>query len=83
MAGEFPDSRRGVRYGCGVSGVVLLFLEQSFLSDGLVRHEYGVILLVLGCISWALGTLYAKYRSCSEERVNEFAGAAWQMLAAG
>ena len=67
----------------GFLGVVLLFLEQSFLSDGLVRHEYGVILLVLGCISWSLGTLYAKYRSCSEEQVNEFAGAAWQMLAAG
>lgn len=67
----------------GFLGVVLLFLEQLFRGDGLIRHEYGVVLLVLGCVAWALGTLYTKYRSCAEEKVNEFAGAAWQMLAAG
>ncbi len=67
----------------GFLGVVLLFMEQLFRNDGAVRHEFGVVLLMLGCISWSLGTLYAKYRSCAEERVNEFAGAAWQMLAAG
>lgn len=40
------------------------------------------LLLVFGCISWALGLLYAKYRSSQEEEVNAFAGSAWQMLIA-
>lgn len=64
----------------GFLGVVLLFMEQLFHEGTNIHHEYGVMLLVLGCISWALGTLYAKYKSCAEERVNDFAGAAWQML---
>ncbi len=69
----------------GFLGVVMLYLEQ-FFSDGHAeigqRGEYGVVLLVFGCISWALGTLYAKYRSSGEEKVNAFAGSAWQMLTA-
>lgn len=44
------------------------------------HRQYGVIILMIGCISWALGTLYAKYRSSNEEAVNGFAGSAWQML---
>ena len=64
----------------GFLGVGLLFLEQLFHGGKNVHHEYGVVLLVVGCISWALGTLYAKYKSSSEEEVNDFAGAAWQML---
>lgn len=67
----------------GFLGVVLLFIEQLFYTEENIHAEYGVALLVLGCISWALGTLYAKYKSSSEEKVNEFAGAAWQMLVAG
>ena len=67
----------------GFLGVGLLFLEQLFHGGKNVHHEYGVVLLVVGCISWALGTLYAKYKSSSEEEVNDFAGAAWQMLFAG
>ena len=67
----------------GFLGVGLLFLEQLFHGGKNVHHEYGVVLLVVGRISWALGTLYAKYKSSSEEEVNDFAGAAWQMLFAG
>jgi len=69
----------------GFLGVLMLYLEQFCIED--YQHqghrEYGVLLLVFGCISWALGTLYAKYRSSGEEEVNAFAGSAWQMLFAG
>lgn len=68
----------------GFLGVMMLYVEQ-FLSDSsaVEHHEYGILLLIFGCISWALGTLYAKYRSSGEEEVNAFAGSAWQMLFAG
>lgn len=67
----------------GFGGVAMLYAEQ-FDIDGLSPHSgRGFILLIFGCISWALGTLYAKYRSSREEKVNAFAGSAWQMLFAG
>lgn len=65
----------------GFLGVLMLYVEQFSLDGQTHEHtEYGVLLLVVGCISWALGTLYAKYRSSGEEEVNAFAGSAWQML---
>jgi len=65
----------------GFFGVLMLYIEQFSLDDTANNHrEYGILLLVFGCISWALGTLYAKYRSSHEEEVNAFAGSAWQML---
>lgn len=65
----------------GFLGVLMLYVEQFSLDGQTHEHtEYGVLLLVIGCISWALGTLYAKYRSSGEEEVNAFAGSAWQML---
>lgn len=65
----------------GFLGVMLLYLEQFKSDDQTQGHsEYGILLLIFGCISWALGTLYAKYRSSGEEEVNAFAGSAWQML---
>lgn len=67
--------------GIGFLGVMMLYLEQ-FRFDGRTcgHSEYGVILLIFGCVSWALGTLYAKYRLSGEEEVNAFAGSAWQMI---
>ena len=67
----------------GFMGVLMLYIEQ--LEPGVTHEhrEYGVLILVFGCISWALGTLYAKYRSSAAEEVNAFAGSAWQMLFAG
>ena len=65
----------------GFAGVALLYIEQldaDRLTHG--HNEYGILLLMGGCVSWALGTLYAKYRSSCEESVYEFAGSAWQML---
>lgn len=64
----------------GFFGVLMLYIEQ-LQGDGATRHtEYGVILLLIGCISWALGTLYTKYRSGKSEELYAFAGSAWQML---
>jgi len=67
----------------GFLGVMALYIEQlqSIEMQHIHPHsEYGVLILVFGCISWALGTLYAKYRSSGAEEVNAFAGSAWQML---
>lgn len=65
----------------GFLGVMMLYIEQFTYDNQPGEHrEYGVLLLLVGCISWALGTLYAKYRSSGEEEVNAFAGSAWQML---
>ena len=64
----------------GFMGVMALYIEQLRLDAASEKREYGVLILMFGCLSWALGTLYAKYRSSREEEVNAFAGSAWQML---
>lgn len=65
----------------GFSGVGMLYIEQLFLDTALSMHnEYGIIILIGGCISWAFGTLYTKYRSSGVEEQDAFAGAAWQMI---
>ena len=65
----------------GFAGVAMLYLEQLGGGSALSRHgEYGILILIAGCVSWSLGTLYAKYRSSAIEEVNDFAGSAWQML---
>ena len=65
----------------GFLGVMLLYAEQLMRESQLSEHtEYGLLLLIFGCISWALGTLYTKYRFSGEEDTHSFAGSAWQML---
>ena len=64
----------------GFLGVMMLYAEQHLTDGSSENRKYGVLLLMFGCLSWALGTLYAKYRSSHEEEVNAFAGSAWQML---
>lgn len=65
----------------GFIGVGLLYVGELETEMGCgSHHEYGILILIGGCMSWALGTLYAKYRSSGEEAVNAFAGSAWQML---
>lgn len=64
----------------GFVGVVLLYREQLTSAWFTPHGEWGFLLLIFGCISWSLGTLYSKYRSSCEEEVNAFAGSAWQML---
>ncbi len=63
----------------GFAGVGMLYAEQ-LQAESPGHHEYGILILIGGCISWSLGTLYAKYRSSREEEVNAYAGSAWQML---
>lgn len=67
----------------GFLGVALLYAEQLLIEGQNGAHsEYGVLLLVGGCVSWACGTLYSKYGSSAEEEVGGLAGAAWQMVSA-
>ena len=67
----------------GFIGVSLLYLEQLYNEkpNG-SHHEYGMLLLIGGCISWVCGTLYSKYHTATEESTDGLAGAAWQMLGA-
>lgn len=64
----------------GFGGVMMLYVEQLDAASLHPDSERGILLLLFGCISWACGTLYAKYRSSRQEKVNAFAGSAWQML---
>ena len=66
----------------GFLGVVLLFsqsLPSLFSSSGHSAQIVGMIILVIGSISWAGGSLYSKYKSSGSATVNT----TWQMLAAG
>ena len=64
----------------GFLGVLLLYLEQ-YLNENITDiHNIGIYILIFGCISWALGTLYTKYFSMRETSTDAFAGAAWQMI---
>lgn len=78
---NFKSLRMALGMLVGFLGVGLLYMEQ-LLSDAAaaVHHEYGILILIGGCISWALGTLYTKYRSSRAEEIHAFAGAAWQMV---
>ena len=77
---NFKNIRTVVGIAAGFLGVAMLFAEQVEFGHGAEHGEYGMMLMVFGCVSWALGTLYAKYRSSGEEEINAFAGGAWQML---
>lgn len=76
-----PSATVGVL--AGFAGVALLYAEQGLFAGGDGRRAFGVVLLLFGCISWALGTLYAQYRTTAHESTTGCGGAAWQMLAAG
>lgn len=67
----------------GFAGVGMLYIEQFGAERIHPQSERGILLLIFGCISWSLGTLYAKYHSSQEEEIHAFAGSAWQMLFAG
>jgi len=64
----------------GFVGVAMLYIEQYMSQDALKYSERGMLILIFGCISWALGTLYTKYFSSGEESSYSFGGSAWQML---
>jgi drug/metabolite transporter (DMT)-like permease len=65
----------------GFLGVILLFSEQTVkaLSADNALQVVGLLIVIVGSISWAGGSLYSKYKSTGSAIVNT----AWQMLAAG
>ncbi len=68
----------------GFIGVILLFSEQvlqALNTPQSTNQILGMILLILGPIAWAGGSLYSKYKSDPESSVS--VNTAWQMLAAG
>lgn len=66
----------------GFIGVILLFSEQATtaLGAGNGHQVIGLIVLILGAMSWAGGSLYSKYKSRSTSAT---VNTAWQMMAAG
>lgn len=65
----------------GFAGVGMLYVEQLHAERAAGAHgEYGILILMAGCLSWAVGSLYTKYRVSAVEEVNASAGSAWQML---
>jgi drug/metabolite transporter (DMT)-like permease len=63
----------------GFIGVILLFSERIIGSAGNGLQLAGLIILVIGSISWAAGSLFSKYKEKSSSSVNT----AWQMIAGG
>ncbi|WP_353718560.1 EamA family transporter [Dyadobacter sp. 676] len=67
----------------GFAGVILLFYEKimatvSSLNSG--RDLFAMVLVVVGSMAWAGGSLYSKYNSVSNSAT---VNSTWQMLAAG
>ncbi|MET7257711.1 EamA family transporter [Dyadobacter fermentans] len=67
----------------GFAGVILLFYEKimatmSSLNSG--RDLFAMVIVVLGSMAWAGGSLYSKYNSVSTSAT---VNSTWQMLAAG
>ena len=66
----------------GFAGVILLFSERVSLalsSPGDTVQVAGLVVLVIGSMCWAGGSLYSKYNGSGSATVNTM----WQMLAAG
>ncbi|HSN10366.1 MAG TPA: EamA family transporter [Hanamia sp.] len=63
----------------GLAGVILLFSEKIFYdispATGIIQIV-ALLAVVVGNISWSVGSLYSKYNSTGNTTV----GAAWQML---
>ncbi len=67
----------------GFAGIILLFSEKvisGFSSSGNQHDLAGVIILIIGSMAWAGGSLYSKYHSSSGSVAVNIG---WQMLAAG
>ncbi len=64
----------------GFAGIVYLFGVDSAGAQGLNAQVFAMLMLLAGCIFWATGSLYLKYRPAS---VSTTMGAGIQMLAAG
>lgn len=68
----------------GFIGVILLFSEkiiEALNTDQSNEQIIGMVLLVLGPIGWAGGSLYSKYHNVPGSSVS--VNTSWQMIAAG
>lgn len=66
----------------GFIGVTLMFGEKvlkAVTSAGFGNEMTGLVILLIGTMSWAGGSLYSKYSSSG----SSFLNSAWQMLVAG
>jgi len=65
----------------GFLGVILLFSEQTVkaLGNNNSVQVLGLLIVIIGSISWAGGSLFSKYKSSGSAGINT----AWQMIAAG
>src|SRR5687767_1029226 len=66
----------------GFIGVILLFSEQTSkaLGAGNGHQVIGLIVLIIGAMSWAGGSLYSKYKSTATSAT---VNSGWQMMVAG
>lgn len=65
----------------GFIGVILLFSEkvsEALSSSGSTAQVLGLLILIVGSMSWAGGSLYSKYKGSGSAIVNTM----WQMLVA-
>lgn len=80
---NFSSKSTLVGLAVGFIGVVLLFGEQvrAMLTDNTAQSKLiGMLLLLVGAISWSSGSLYSKHNpSAGSPTVN----VAWQMIIAG
>ncbi len=72
----------------GFFGVVMLFgdrIAQAFDASERQASIMGMTLLLLGALSWTIGSLYSKYFGNPKpgEKRNSIVSTAWQMLIAG
>lgn len=66
----------------GFIGVILLLKEkavEAFSIPGFSVEVFSLLIILIGALSWAGGSIYSKYNSTGSSNVNS----AWQMLAAG
>lgn len=73
----------------GFIGVILLFIEQLNIApdeDTKWMNIIGLFILIIGSISWTIGSLFTKYIVEKEDQsddLNVMVKTAWQMITAG
>lgn len=79
---NFKSAKTLVGIAIGFVGVILLFSEtasKALGSSGQSASVSGLLILIMGTIGWAGGSLYSKHKLSGSFTVT----AAWQMMAAG
>lgn len=67
----------------GFAGVILLFSQQiseAFSTTGDPHQFAGIVILIIGSMAWAGGSLYSKYKSTGG---SVLVNSGWQIFAAG